>query len=595
MSRVRARAGLLGRLPTVVRTVRHLRPAQALAQVRHALVGLPAPVRLSEPAPALAISGVPVDFLPPPDHVRSPDGSRIELLARCLDLDRGIDWSSSPHGPLFAYHLHQHDYLRLDGFTPGARARWMLDWIDRHREGVGWDPHPISLRLLCWGKLLTTSGALEVDASGLERILSSMADQAETLREGLEVRLQANHLLSNRIALVAAGLLLDHPRSGRWLESVEGLLRELDAQIHSDGGHEERSPMYHALLLESLLDLANWTSAAPARAPKGLIEALRAVAGRMSSALEVWTHPDGRLAQFADSALGIASEPAALARYAERLGIGRAGAPGAADSRALPETGYARMRQGRTTLIASLAGPAPAHQPGHAHCDALSFELSFGTTRFVTDTGVYEYVPGAHRERARATGSHATIVLDGEEQAEIWSAHRIGGRPRVEWVAWNGTDRAEGRVEVWSRPGASHHRSFRVEPDAVTLVDRITGPCRTARLLLPLDPAWSVELLEDGPPPRALAVRRGGEGGALAPGEASGGSAPDPKARVPGIGSGGSDPSRVELVLFEGLEWRIVRAPAYPTFGCEVMRSVLVGEGPPFERSVIRILALDRP
>ena len=35
------------------------------------------------------------------------------------------------------------------------------------------------------------------------------------------------------------------------------LLRELPEQVLADGGHFERSPMYHALLLHGLLDLVN--------------------------------------------------------------------------------------------------------------------------------------------------------------------------------------------------------------------------------------------------------------------------------------------------------------------------------------------------
>ena len=69
--------------------------------------------------------------------------------------------------------------------------------------------------------------------------------------------------------------------------------------------------------------------------------------------------------------------------------------------------------------------------PEHAHADALSFELCFEGARLVTDTGVCEYAPGPRRDRSRATRSHATIEVDARDQAELWSAHRIGGRPRV--------------------------------------------------------------------------------------------------------------------------------------------------------------------
>lgn len=569
MSRVASILKRAGRLPTLGRTLRHLRADQARAQLKHLLIGLPAPVRLEEAAPTLAVTAARCDFLPPPAHVRSLGDSRIELLARSFDLERETDWDSTRHGPLFAYHLHQHDYLRLYAFTPRSRALRMVDWTRRHRSGVGWDPHPISLRLLVWGKLLLSPAALALEAAERETLLSSMADQAETLRRGIEVRLQANHLLSNRIALVWAGLLLDHSRSQAWLDQATPLMREIEAQIHPDGGHEERSPMYHALLLESLLDLLNLACATPDRAPAGLVESLRGTATRMLAALEAWTHPDGRIALFGDSGFDIAAEPLALRQYAECLDVAIPfdGAPGSSASSELPQTGHARLRRGRATLIASLSGPAPAHQPGHAHCDALAFELSFDETRCVTDTGLYEYEVGPRRQRARATTSHATIAIDGEEQAEIWSAHRVGGRPVVDRLGGNGVDRVEARCRPWSRPRTVHRRLFLLDSEGVTILDHIEGACRSVRFVLPFDPVWSLELRPDG---RGAVAHRP---------EAS-------RLRTAG-------PSRVELALFEGLAWRIEQGPYYPSFGREVDRAILIGEGSPFVEARTRIVPVD--
>ena len=104
----------------------------------------------------------------------------------------------------------------------------------------------------------------------------------------------------------------------------------------------------------------------------------RDVAARMLGAHAVWTHPDGEIALFADSAFGIAARPAELAEYAARLGIT---AQGPATPGLLDRAGYVRLAAGPLTLIVSVAGPLPAYQPGHAHCDALSFELSVGDRR----------------------------------------------------------------------------------------------------------------------------------------------------------------------------------------------------------------------
>lgn len=554
MSRIRRILGLMANLPTVLRTLSHLRPAQAWAQIHFGLFGLAAPRHVAGDRPTLAIARPQAPFLAPPRHVKSQGGTRIELLGVPFALVEGIDWETRTRGPLFAYHLHQHEYLRLPEFTPADRAKVLRDWIRNSRSGVGWDPHPISLRLICWGRMLTTPGMLEADPGLREEMLGSMADQLETLAQGLEVRLQANHLLSNLIGVVFGGLLLDGSSSASWREEADALLRELDVQVRPDGGHEERSPMYHSLLLENLLDLLNLCMAEPARAPAGLVDGLRETASKMLGALDLWTHQDGRIALFADSAFDVAAEPGLLRTYAERLGIDPAAS---SDSGVLPQTGYLRLRAGAFDLIASVAGPSPAHQPGHAHCDALSFELSVAGERFVTDAGLFEYLPGPRRDRARATASHSTLQIDGKEQAEIWAAHRIGGRPEVELTGWDEAGSAEATCRGWSRGAPLHRRFFSVTSEAVTITDRVEGPSREVRICLPIDPGWRVELA----PGRARATRESEGGMTLI----------------------------VEIDLAKDFDWTLERQPYYPTFGCEVERSALVGIGAGCDEAITRI------
>jgi uncharacterized heparinase superfamily protein len=506
----------------------------------------------------LAVTAPQTAFLEPPGHVKSLGGMRIELLGEVFDLAEGIEWETKEQGPLFAYHLHQHEYLRLPEFTPAERATVLLDWIHNNPAGIGWDPHPISLRLICWGKMLLTPGVLDADESLRREMLRSMSNQLETLTHGLEFRLQANHLLSNLISVVFGGLLLDGSSSLARRGRADALLRELDVQIRPDGGHEERSPMYHSLLLENLLDLLNLCLAEPARAPAGLTDGLREAVSRMLSALELWTHVDGRIALFADSAFELSAEPDRLREYSDRLGVSSSVN---FLSAILPQTGYLRLRAGAFDLIASVAGPAPAHQPGHAHCDALAFELSVAGKRLVTDTGVFEYQPGPRRHRARTTASHSTLQFDGEEQAEIWAAHRVGGRPMVELTAWDESGSAEAICRGWSPHAPLHRRFFSVENDGVTIVDRVEGPCREVRFCLPIEPEWQVELSEG-----CARVMRESEQ---------------------------AESCAVEIELANVFEWTLERQPYYPTFGCEVDRFVLVGVGSRCDEAVTRFSYTD--
>ena len=83
--------------------------------------------------------------------------------------------------------------------------------------------------------------------------LDSLATQLAWLERRLEYHLLANHLLKNGKALLFGGLFLAGPGCRTLARlGLEILLREADEQILADGGHFERSPMYHCIVLEDL-------------------------------------------------------------------------------------------------------------------------------------------------------------------------------------------------------------------------------------------------------------------------------------------------------------------------------------------------------
>jgi hypothetical protein len=525
-----------------------MRARQVWAQVRYVGRGAPRTVAAG-PGAALRVARATTAFPPAPPHARWDGGRRIRLIGREVVFRDRFDWDYSAEGPLFAYHLHQFDHARHASLSPEARTALLLDWVERHARGTGWNPHPISLRILSWGKLLATPGALALDAAARDRVLGSLADQVETLSRSPERRLQANHLFSNYLGVAFGALLLRHSRQHRWWRaSAVPFRRELARQVGDDGLHEERSPMYHALLLENVLDLLNLSRAALASddAPEGT-EALAAeadeAASRMVGALEVLTHPDGEIALFADSAFGIAHPPAVLRDYARRLSVQ---AQGPARAGALERGGYARVEAGPFVALASLAGPSPAHQPGHAHCDMLAFELSVGGERLVTDSGVPEYIPGALRDACRSVRGHATLELDGREPAEIWGAHRVGGRPAVTLEVREPLRDVEGTCRGWATRDTLHRRHFRTSGDALDVEDRLEGAARQVTARLPLAPGCQARIETRGR--AAMDVRTvGGQ--------------------------------RVTVRLPEGLRYRMETSPCFPEFGSRIERPCLVGEG----------------
>jgi len=188
-------------------------------------------------------------------------------------------WGADVPSQLWRYNLHYFD--DLNAFDAKARHRWHLEaiehWILDNPPGSGdaWAPFPTSLRAVNWIKWALGGAVLEAP------VAHSLAMQVRALSQRLEYHLLGNHLFANAKALVFAGLFFKGGEAERWLErGMTILARETPEQILADGGQFERSPMYHALALEDLLDLLNiiGARAAPGSPAHALAPKLRETA-----------------------------------------------------------------------------------------------------------------------------------------------------------------------------------------------------------------------------------------------------------------------------------------------------------------------------
>src|SRR5204863_1129831 len=118
--------------------------------------------------------------------------------------------------------------------------------------------------------------------------------QVATIERRLEKDLLGNHFLKNIKALLFAGALLQTSSSARWWAKGEGLLeQELNEQILPDGGHFERSPMYHAQILEDLTDIRLLCAATGQRLSCSVL--LSQTIRSMAQFLQGILHPDGEI------------------------------------------------------------------------------------------------------------------------------------------------------------------------------------------------------------------------------------------------------------------------------------------------------------
>ena len=341
-------------------------------------------------------------------------------------LDSAPDWIRPDWPRLWLYNAHYFDDLVARESC--ARNEWhrqlIARWINENLPGesVGWEPYPTSLRIVNWLKWLLIGNA------PVPGMLDSLVVQVRWLRGRMERHLQGNHLWANSKALVFAGACFEGEEADGWLrQGLSHMKRELREQVLPDGGHFERSPMYHSILTEDLLDLVQLARIGEVIDPV-VVSQWREIASRMLDWAATMAHPDGDVSFFNDAAFGIAPNLPALQAYAAAVGVVRPTIDVISSLRLLQASGYARLESGSAVLLADVAPVGPDHLPGHAHADTLSFELSISGRRVLVNGGTSTYEIGPERLRQRGTAAHNTVVVDGQDSSEVWSAFRVGQR-----------------------------------------------------------------------------------------------------------------------------------------------------------------------
>lgn len=463
-------------------TVRHLKPVQIYGRLWFRLVR---PRVNRRPAPPLRPMGDGAWVAPAHRRPSLVGPTKFRFLNESRDLNAG-GWEDAGASKLWLYNLHYFDDLN----AVGARDRrgWheplVARWIAENPPGMGsgWEPYPVSLRIVNWIKAAWSARALSAAA------IHSLAVQTRWLTGRLEYHLLGNHLFANAKALVFAGCFFEGPEADHWLALGLAILgREMDEQVLSDGGHFELSTMYHALAVEDVLDLVNALRASGRKPP----EEWEGRLATMRDWLSVMTCTDGEITFFNDAAIGVAPTPANLEAYAVRLGFPARAAP-SDRVRHLAESGYVRLEAGSATAWLDVARVGPDYLPGHAHADTLSFELSLAGRRALVNSGTSLYGDGAERLRQRGTGAHNTVTVDRRDSSEVWSGFRVARRacPRDLEMSDDGTIAVSCRHDGyrWVAGTPRHTRCWRFDLRGLVVEDRVDGPHERAEAMFHLHP-----------------------------------------------------------------------------------------------------------
>ena len=460
-------------------------------------------------------------------RVGGKDAIQFLNQTRSLQLNN-IDWCPADTQRLWRYNLHYFDYLRDPAWDAEEKLALIADWVVSNKQPSqpGWEPFTCSLRLVNWLFFFNKNKPCIN-----KELLNSIYEQALWLERNDERHILANHYFENLKALLFAGCFFHNTgvqdkNAERWLKrGQKEIIQQLKEQTLADGGHYERSPQYHALMLENYLDIYNLVINNRELFDSDFISQLKAFSISSLNFLNDIVFPDKKIPLFNDSAFGAAPSLDKVNQYAKDLFSYQYADQCKEQFKEQckeqnknftiiekHDSGFYGLRTIADMLMMDCGDIGPAYQPGHTHCDFLSYELMLAGKRLVVDTGVFEYEPGQLRQYVRSTRAHNTVSIDGDEQSEVWGEFRVARRAKKQDAHVNVIGDVIDITGAYSgfygatlgwKPRFKHQRAINVKlvKDAVgsvTVIDTLIGSGEhEAESYIHIHPAFELEAIDE--------------------------------------------------------------------------------------------------
>jgi hypothetical protein len=405
--------------------------------------------------------GTPIDWhLEPVAGKRAPliHWSRLNYLDAGLFGDKKIVWELNRHQ--YFTTLGQAYWLTGDERYAETFVSHLSSWMDQNppKLGLNWASSlEVAFRSISWlWALYFFKDSPALTPQVFVTVCKFLYLNARHLETYLSTYFSPNtHLTGEALGLFYLGTLLpEFKESARWRNNgLQILIEQLAPHVQADGVYFEQSSYYHRYTTDFYLHLWILLSSNNETVPAELTEKLRLLLDH----LMYLTRPDGTTPLFGDDdggrLIGLSHRPANDFRATLATGatlFGRADykfvAGGVAEetlwlvgpvslaafdkleaaepekqSVAFREGGYYVMRDGwnaDSNYLLFDCGPHGTDNCGHAHADALSFELAVNGRSLLIDPGTYTYTGSPEmRDWFRSSLAHNTLTVDDESSS----------------------------------------------------------------------------------------------------------------------------------------------------------------------------------
>jgi hypothetical protein len=385
--------------------------------------------------------------------------SELDYLNAEVAGDKKIIWELNRHQYFMT--LGQAYWLTNDERYAKVFANHLEAWMDANppKLGINWASSlEVAFRSISWlWAFYFFKDSTSLSTETFLRSCKFLYLNARHLESYLSTYFSPNtHLTGEALGLVFMGTLLpEFTEAKRWQNLGKRILiDQLAVQVRSDGVYFEQSSYYHRYTTDFYLHFLLLSRANAFALPPQVEESLV----RLLDHLMYITRPDGTAPLFGDDdggrlavldvraandfrgTLGIGSVVLDRADYkfiasdaAEELlwltgpeGLSRFDVMVAKQppetSKAFYEGGYFVMRDGWTSESNYLlfdCGPHGSLSYGHAHADALSFDLAAHGRTVLVDPGTYTYTGSKEiRNWFRSSHAHNTITVEGESSSD---------------------------------------------------------------------------------------------------------------------------------------------------------------------------------
>lgn len=388
--------------------------------------------------------------------------NEITILHESFHWEQG-KWNNPAASHLWNFNLHYFEYgIALAAcYRKEKKDQYRLkllemidDWIDEVREGDGWQAYTISLRIPNWLVAFKILGEPLPD-----KVLNSIYIQYRWLLRNQEKQLLGNHYFENlKTILICSHLFIEDRMFSHYIKKF---IKEMRREILLDGVHFERSLMYHKIILEDLIRIALLLEK---RKSSFLPEVLSAIQ-KMNTAMYSLEKGMGKTPHFNDAADNISKGMKQLCSAVKTKWKMQPGL-----KTEFPRAGYYKIFLNDIAAILDCGPLGPKYMCGHAHCDALSFELSIQDRPMLVNAGTYQY-QDKRRAFFRSTQAHNTIMIGGQQQSELWGEHRAARRIRNIRCKYS-KDRIKGSYSTYR--GMHHERCLELSETGIKLIDQVT-------------------------------------------------------------------------------------------------------------------------